>query len=99
MIKHLVFWRLKETKDSEKTRNGKKIKEMIEALQPLIPGVVRLEVGFNFNPADTASDIALYSEFENKAALDTYQMHPEHVKVAEFVKQVASERRVVDYEV
>lgn len=100
MIKHLVFWKLKETaNESDKARNAEKIKAMIEALQPQIPGTIRLEIGFNFNPADTASDVALYSEFESKAALDTYQKHPEHVKVAEFVKQVSSERRVVDYEI
>ncbi|NTW48423.1 MAG: Dabb family protein [Chlorobiales bacterium] len=99
MIKHLVFWKLKETAEgSDKAGNGAKIKRMIEALAPLIPGVICLEVGFNFTQSDTASDVALYSEFESKDALETYQKHPEHIKVAEFVRQVTLERRVVDYE-
>lgn len=100
MIKHLVFWKLKESAEgSDKAGNGAKLKRMIEALAPLVPGVISLEVGFNFNPGDTASDVALYSEFESKDALESYQKHPEHVKVAEFVREITLERRVVDYEV
>ena len=45
-------------------------------------------------------DVGLYSELADKAALDFYQNHPLHVKVAtEVIKPAAVSRVVVDYEV
>ena len=34
----------------------------------------------------------------NKEALDGYQVHPEHLKVKEFVHSVITDRCVVDFE-
>ena len=43
-------------------------------------------------------DLALYSIFKDKASLDGYQVHPEHLKVKEFVHSVITDRAVVDFE-
>ena len=50
-----------------------------------------LEVGINMGTSASASDIALYSEFDNMQALEDYRIHPEHVKVVEFIEKICSE--------
>ncbi len=99
MVKHIVMWRLKDfAMDAGKRENAQKIKQMLEDLNGKIPGLLKIEVGIDFSATDTSGDIVLYSEFPDKAALDAYQVHPEHKKCVAFVKEVVSERRLVDYE-
>jgi Stress responsive A/B Barrel Domain. len=54
-----------------------------------------MEVGINYNPG--GYDVVLYSEFNDHDALETYQMHPEHIKVREFIHSVIENRVVADY--
>jgi hypothetical protein len=99
MIKHIVMWKLKDLAEGKsKIENAKEIKVMLENLKGKIPGVKAIEVGLNIEPSEQAYDVVLYSEFENIDALNTYQKHPEHLKVAEFVGKVREARTVVDYE-
>lgn len=100
MIKHIVLWKLKEDVDGKsKPENAGELKAALENLKGKIPEVRALEVGINFNPADTASDVSLYTEFKSREDLDQYQKHPEHMKVVEIVKKLTAERRVSDYEI
>jgi hypothetical protein len=100
MIKHIILWRLKDfAEGSTKQENMLKVKKMLEEMRGKIPGMLKLEVGLNFESSDSASDISLYTEFESREALDAYQIHPVHIKVKEFIPLVRTERRVVDYEV
>ncbi len=99
MVKHIVVWKLKPTAEGrDRPANAERMKAMLEALRGRIPGLRHLEVGINFNPTDAAYDIALYSEFDSREALEGYQNHPEHVKAMGFISQVRDHRIVVDYE-
>lgn len=99
MIKHIVMWKLKQDNGvNAALENARKLKSDIEQLAQTIPEIKHIEVGLNIAGADTASDAVLYSEFETLADLDIYQNHPDHQKVVAFVKEIAAERRVVDYE-
>ncbi len=99
MIRHIVMWRLKDSSaGSSRKANAEKLKKLLDALEGKIPEIRSLEAGINIDPSDTASDVVLISEFADAVALAAYQRHPEHVKVANFVKEVCSERRVVDYD-
>jgi hypothetical protein len=99
MIKHIVCFKLKDQAESaSKQENARKIKQQLDALVGRVPGVLRLEVGINFVADPAAYDIALYSEFESREALEKYQTHPEHVKVVQFIGKVREARVVVDYE-
>ncbi|WP_027339119.1 Dabb family protein [Halonatronum saccharophilum] len=93
MVKHIVMWRLKE----DRKEAGKKVKEILEGLKDKIEDIKAIEVGLDFNRSKSAYDIVLYSEFEDQGALARYQKHPEHLKAAEFVREVVKERAVVDY--
>jgi hypothetical protein len=100
MVKHIVFWRLKETAEGAgKVENAGKVKASLESLRGRIPGLLHIEVGIDFNRSEAAYDVALYTEFADRASLDAYQQHPEHVAVSAFVGRVRSVRAVVDYEV
>ena len=100
MIKHIVMFRLKESAlGRSKNENLQELKILLESLQEKIPVVKCLEVGINMGKSASASDIALYSEFDDMQALENYRIHPEHVKVVDYIDKVCSERRVADYEV
>lgn len=100
MIKHIVMWKLLDTAEgNSKAENARLAKVQLEALNGKVPGLLKLEVGVDFSDSDTSMDLILYSEFEDRAALERYQQHPEHVAVFPFMKAIRSERRVVDYEV
>ena len=100
MVKHLVLWRLKpEAHGQTAAENARAIKGKLEGLRGRIPGMLKIEVGLDFSRTDNSCDLALYSEFESRAALDAYQSHPEHKAVMPFILEARAERRLVDYEV
>jgi Stress responsive A/B Barrel Domain len=100
MIKHIVLWKLKDqAHGNDKATNALRIKQLLEGLRGRIPGLLTLEVGFDFIHAETSADVALYSEMEDRAALEAYQVHPLHQAVVAFIKEACAERRAVDYEV
>ena len=99
MIKHIVLWKLKDSAEGKcKTENAQIMKSMLEALPAKTGDCIRsLEVGVNLKGSAESADIALYTEFNSLEDLESYTKHPEHVKVAEFIGKVRSERRVIDY--
>ena len=99
MIKHIVIWRLKENAEgNDKATNAALIKQRVEALLGVVPGLLTIEVGTDFSCGEQSGDLVLYSELESREALENYQQHPAHVEVVKFVLSVCTERRVVDYE-
>ena len=98
MVKHIVFWRLKEMPAPQREQALREIKAGFEALQGVIPGLLRIEVGIDFLRSAESSDFSLYCELESRAALDVYQAHPAHQAMVPLVRDVRIERRVVDYE-
>jgi len=100
MIKHIVCWKLRNrTKPIQENCDATAIKAALEDLKGKIPGLLHIEVGFDFSGKDTAGDIVLYTEFESKEALLAYQEHPAHVAVRSIVRPRTCERRMIDYEV
>lgn len=98
MIKHVVMWKLKEFAEGAcKKENAEKIKAMLEGLVGKIEQIKSCEVGVNVNDSDMAYDAVLISVFADEKALNEYQVHPEHMKVREFVSKVREARTVVDY--
>ncbi len=100
MIKHIVFWRLKDSAHGNtKRENARLIKEKLEGLRGRIPGLLTIELGIDLAATAHSSDIVLYSEFSSQEALNAYQAHPEHQAIVPFVVEAQNERRVVDYQV
>ncbi len=98
MVKHIVFWKVKEMPAQEREQALRKIKEGFEAMQGVIPGLLRIEVGIDFLHSTESSDFVLYSELESREALEGYQAHPVHQAMVPMVRDIRVERRVVDYD-
>ncbi|MFH0782712.1 MAG: Dabb family protein [Pseudomonadota bacterium] len=100
MIKHIVCWKLhNKTQPLEENPDALMIKTALEDLRGKIPGLLHLELGLDFSGKDSAGDIVLYTEFESREALRTYQEHPAHVQVGKIVRPRTCERRMIDYEI
>lgn len=101
MVKHMVMWKVEEHPvHGTKEEVIAKVKAGLEGLKGQIEGLIEIEVGLNFNTSEAAYDVILYSTFVDREALDFYQAHPKHVEVANnLVRQVATSRVVVDYEI
>jgi len=100
MVKHIVLWKLRErTEHGSREENARRIKELLEGLNGKIPGLLKLEVGLDISQDPASVDVALYAEFADRAALETYQNHPLHVAVKPFVLAARETRTVVDYEI
>jgi hypothetical protein len=99
MIIHIVFFGLAENAEGKtRTENAEIIKAELENLANFIPEIKKIEVGINLpNAPKTDYDIALYSEFESFEALDMYQEHSDHKRVASFISKVRISRAAVDY--
>ncbi|WP_448377379.1 Dabb family protein [Fervidobacterium sp.] len=90
-----MMWKIKE--GFNKDEIYEQIKEKVLALKDFIPQIRHIEVGRNITTSINAYDVVLYSEFDSKEDLDFYLVHPEHVKVADYIKTVVADRKVVDY--
>jgi hypothetical protein len=103
MIKHIVLWKLKnEVNGKSRLENALRLKQELESLNGIIPGMLLLEVGVNIQDSESGgddSDVTLYSEFKNIESLENYYLHPKHTKIKPFAKSIRSERRVINYEV
>ena len=99
MIKHIVAWKLKATDEAGQARDAAEVKRRLEALVGKVPTLKHLEVGLDFNRSAAAMDVVLYTEFSDRAGLEAYQKHPDHVAVVPFIQSVTADRKVMDYEV
>ncbi len=79
MVKHIILWKLKEGFNTSDVKMG--IKEGLEALLGVVPGLVEISVQTD-SLASSNADVMLYSVFEDEAALKNYAVHPVHVEVA-----------------
>jgi len=100
MIKHVVFFKMKEEADGRTgTDNAKMLADKFKDISGKISGVVAIETGFNYNKEKQFYELCLYQTFESDKALQDYLIHPLHMEVREFVFNVIDHRMVVDYEV
>ncbi len=101
MFKHIVFFGLAENAEGKsKEEIAQFIKSELENLIHLIPEIKMIEVGINLpNAPKTNYDVALYSEFESMEAVEIYQEHPSHKRVAAYIGKVRTTRAAVDYKV
>jgi len=100
MVKHIILWQLKdELTDAEKASVKKDMKEGLEGLLGIVPGLQEMHIQTVGLPTANA-DVMLDSAFDSEEALNGYTVHPAHVKVAsEKVRPFVKTRLVMDYEV
>jgi len=94
MITHIVLFTFNE---ENKEQNIVEAKNMLESLITKIDCLKTIEIGINFDKAPRAMDLSLYSTFDTVEDLNSYAIHPEHLKVVDFIKSVTQYSKVVDY--
>jgi len=85
-------------KEENKKANIIQVKQMLENLMGTVPTLRSMDVGLNFSTEERAMDLSIITAFESKEGLDAYAVHPEHLKVVEFIKSAVEYSKVVDYE-
>ena len=99
MIEHIVLFRVREDARIEE------IEEMLRRLRMLpdeVPGILQLSCGVNFSERSQGYTHGLVVRFPDKAALDAYQVHPNHqAAVADAIRPVVEPGGIlaVDYEI
>ncbi len=96
-IRHIVSWALTATDPAVKAEQSARIAASLEALTGVVPGMSSIAVGTDLGMTAGNWDVVLVSEHDDEAALAAYQVHPEHVRAAGFIKSVVSTRSCVDY--
>ena len=94
MVVHIVAFQFK---NGNKKANIIQAKQMLENLMGVVPTLRSMDVGLNFSAEERAMDLSIITTFESKEGLDAYVIHPEHLKVVDFIKTVVEYSKVVDY--
>ena len=99
MLTHIVMWKFKpEAEGADKAANLVRAKALLDACAGLTPGMRMLEVAIAQPGLECTYDLVLYPEFDDAAALDAYQNHPQHLAVKPFIGAVRLERQCMDYQ-
>lgn len=94
MLTHIVVWKYRE--DIEHFAREEHV-TLLRNLGTIIPEVKSLSVGFDTLFLPRSYDTGLVVVFEDRAALDAYTVHPEHIKVAEFGRTISEHVVSVDF--
>jgi heme-degrading monooxygenase HmoA len=100
MLKHIVMWKLKEhAEGADRAANAREMKRRLDECANIVPGILKFEVTLAQPGLEATYDVVLYSEFEDKAALEAYAKHPTHQALVPFIGAIREGRQCMDYEV
>ncbi|MBO4564215.1 MAG: Dabb family protein [Bacteroidaceae bacterium] len=101
MVKHIILWKLNpDLTDSEKQSVKAGIKQGLEGLVGIVPGLVDAKVNIDGRLDSSNVDVMLDSTLESEEALKNYATHPAHVEVANTkVRPYTVQRSCLDYEI
>jgi quinol monooxygenase YgiN len=95
MLTHIVIWKYNADVEPEVREEHVRL---LRALALIIKEVESLSVGFDLLQLPRSFDSGLVAVFRDRAALDAYTVHPEHIKVAAFGKTISQQVASVDFE-
>ena len=96
MIRHIVFFKFKPETSAE---DRKDLLQRVKELPLQVPGIVAPEVGEDFMGSPRSYHAALIFSFADRAALNHYATHPDHLPVVERARQICESIAAVDFEV
>ena len=98
MVRHVVAFRLRAKDATQRAADSRRIQEDLQSLRGRIDEILDLHVGIDLGLVDGHWEVVLVSDFSDNAALERYQAHPDHVRVAQGISGLVSDRAVVDYD-
>lgn len=101
MVKHIIIWTLNpDLTEAEKATVKAGIKEGLEGLVGIVPGLISVNVQISGRLASSNADVMLDSTLESEEALKGYAVHPDHVAVANTkVRPYTVQRACLDFEI
>ena len=101
MVKHIILWTLKEElSGTEKESVKKGIKDSLEALQGVVPGLLDIKVIIDGRLDSSNADVMLDCTLESEEALKGYAVHPAHVAAANAkVRPFTAVRSCIDFKI
>ncbi len=93
MFTHIVLFKLKDKSPA----TIQKIQHDLLELKEKIPLIKFMEVGVDVLHSERSYDVALYTKFDSLEDMKAYQVHPDHVKFAEYVSTVREASVSLDY--
>jgi len=95
MLKHIVMIKFSAGQDVEKL-SGEFV-QMLKALETSVDSLKTMEVGKNISTKSSAYHLVLTATFDDEAGLNTYRVHPDHVKILDRMKETVEKVAAVDY--
>ena len=97
MIRHVIMWKFAdEFEGMSKEEIMNKVEEKFAYLKTVIPEIKYMSVERDILRSERSFDMIYITEFDSLEALQVYRVHPEHVKIAEFIKSVRVAQAVTD---
>ena len=99
MIRHIVWWTLKEKADGKSAEeNAWHILQLSSALME-IPEMLSLEVSQKVEKTTTVqAGLVLTTTHKNMEELEKYRNNPIHLQFAALLNELVSSRNVIDFE-
>lgn len=94
MLTHIVCWKYKEEVPEEKRAEHR---AQLANLKNVIAEIIDLKVGADILHSERSFDTVLIASYSDRAALDAYNIHPEHQKVVRFGREIAEKVVSVDF--
>jgi hypothetical protein len=95
MLTHIVIWKYRpETTQAEREEHVSRLRR----LPQFIPHVESFIVGFDELRLPRSYDTGLVATFRDRAGLEEYDRHPEHLLVAAYGRSIAEHVASVDFE-
>ena len=100
MIRHVIMWRFRDELDGmDKDQIMMAIEESFANLKDTVPEIISMSVERDILRSERSFDMIYITEFESLEALERYRIHPEHVKVAEFIARARIAQAVTDTQI
>lgn len=95
MLTHIVIWKYRPDVEPEVREEHVRL---LSRLPSFIKEIESLAVGFDVLRLPRSYDSGLVATFKDRAALQAYTVHLEHIKAAEFGKNISEHVASVDFE-
>ena len=95
MLTHVVIWKYRADVDPEVREEHV---ALLRRLASVIKEIESLHVGFDVVKLPRSFDTGLVAVFRDRAALEAYTIHPQHIKVAALGKTISEQVASVDFE-
>ena len=95
MLTHIVVWKYRP--DVPQTAREEHVARL-RSVSGVVSGIESFSVGFDTVHLARSYDTGLVAVFRDRAALDAYTVHPDHVKVADFGRSLSDHVASVDFD-